>query len=343
MATIEKPETTTHQDTAQESQLWLRLFQFTPAINFLVMWGVMFGGWLLWNTAWWPVTVVSWFLSAHLMHSALLALHEAVHYNLVGPRWTNEVRGHFIGLGSFIPLNAYRQLHLYHHAHLGKDRDAELWPYTDQSVPRWARRLAAFVELNFGLFYTPILFLRGILADRKLKPAKRNRILAEYAAIVGFWAVLSVLFTVMSWWDEYFVIFFMPAFIAGNLQSWRKFIEHMGLLGNSPMTLSRSVEHTGLLGQFLAITMLNVNHHGAHHRFGQLHYPELPEATPRAQQVEPKPLPLYPSYIHAAIVMLPTLWDPRIGHQWLTEPQTVEVTTEDTVGEPMPEQLTSQA
>ena len=66
-----------------------------------------------------------------------------------------------IGTLSLMSFSLYRVVHQTHHAYLATERDYEFWPLSQTTMPRWKRCLAAFFELNFGLFYSPFVFLRA--------------------------------------------------------------------------------------------------------------------------------------------------------------------------------------
>lgn len=293
--------------------------RYSPVVNFSLFMALMAAAIYSWNAGYWWITVLCWPPMWHLGHTMLLAFHEGVHYNLSTNRWANEIRAFNLGAAGWIPLSVYRHLHGYHHARLSTEDDAELWPYTQPNIPRWARIGCAFLELTLGYFVTPLVFLRGVLVDKKMTPELRRRIAWEYLLMIAIWAVILGTIAYHQWWPGFLVGYLIPAMGAANLQTWRKFIEHMGLVGNSPMTLSRTVTHRGPLGKTLSATMLNVNYHGTHHRFGKMHFHELPEATPRAIELDCEPLPTYPTYFSALVDMLPSLANPRCGHQWVAE------------------------
>ena len=60
-------------------------------------------------------------------------------------------------------FSLYRAAHQLHHAYLATERDVELWPFVIPGTPRWIRILAAVIELSFGLFFTPFLFVRTFI------------------------------------------------------------------------------------------------------------------------------------------------------------------------------------
>src|SRR5881397_2129006 len=123
---------------------------FSLGITEVALWGVVWSGWL-----WLALPLV--LVAAHLMHGLLIGYHEASHGLLRKSRRLNEFDGVLIGMFSFLPFSLYRVVH---HMHLATEKDTELWPFVLTKAPRWARCLAAFLELTVGLFYSPLIFLR---------------------------------------------------------------------------------------------------------------------------------------------------------------------------------------
>src|SRR3954471_21298739 len=153
------------------------------ALTEIAIGATVWAGWL-WLTL--PLALVA----AHLMHGLLIGFHEASHGLLRKSRRLNEFDGVLIGIFSFLPFSLYRVVHQMHHMHLATEKDTELWPLVVTKVPRWARQLAAFLELTVALFYAPLLFLRvfvqrnSIVRSRKV----RRRIWVELALSVVVWA-----------------------------------------------------------------------------------------------------------------------------------------------------------
>ena len=275
---------------------------------------------LLWSLLRGPVWLVVplTFLTAHLMHAHLIALHEAAHRSLCPSRWWNDAFGMFIGTLGFMPFSLYRVAHHSHHAFLATERDEELWPFVSPGTPRWARRLAALLELTLGVLYTPWLFLRAFLRDGSMIRNRmiRRRIWGEYVLMVCVWCAL---FTAAGWSGTgryLFPVFFAPALLAGNMQSLRKYIEHMGLTGSTVLGSTRSVVSRGPIGRLVAFSLFDITYHGVHHRFAGMPHAKMPEFTSvltPTNAEEPAP---YPSYRSALRDMLQSLGDPRVGAQW---------------------------
>lgn len=273
--------------------------------------------WALGVGKYWLVVPLA-LVTSHLMHGSLIGFHEASHGMLRKNRRFNEFEGVFIGLLSFTSFSLYRAAHQTHHMHLGTARDEELWPFVDTQSPRWFRRLAAFLELFFGLFFTPSIFLRTFL--RKGSPIRakkvRRRIWAELALVVAFWTTLVTMVAVLGAWKYLLWMYVIPGFLAANLQSWRKYVEHVGLTGSTVRSATRSVVADTLMGKLVSFTLLHEPYHGVHHQRAGLPHAELPFHTADLQPRHEDEHAPFPSYWHAIMHLLGSLRDPMVGSQW---------------------------
>lgn len=257
-------------------------------------------------------------LVSHFMHGSLIGFHEASHGLLRKNKFLNEVDGVLAGVLSFMSFTLYRAAHQTHHMHLATARDEELWPFTNVLAPLWSRRLAAAIELNAGLFFTPFLFWRMFLRHKSIIRSRkvRRRVWAELALIVVFWSV--VLAAVAHWnvWNYFLWLYFIPGLLAGNAQSWRKYIEHVGLSGHTARSATRSIICDTWGGRLLSVSLLHEPFHGVHHlRTGLPHY-ELPHHAASLTAVEPGEIAPFPNYRSAIRHLLRTLSDPRVGSHW---------------------------
>ncbi len=255
---------------------------------------------------------------SHLMHGLLIGLHEAAHGLLRKNRRFNEFDGIVIGTLGLMSFSLYRVVHQTHHAYLTTERDWEFWPFSRTDIPRWKRCLAAFFELNFGLFFGPFVFLRAFLGSPTPVRSKRvrRRIWAELALIVVVWAVLLWTMTAFDLWKYFLWMHLGPAFVAANLQSWRKYIEHVGMTGDTVNGSTRSIVAKSWLGRLVAFTLLHEPFHGVHHQKAGLPHAFLPQHVEKLQPTKPgEPMP-YPSYRYALIDVMRCLADPRVGPQW---------------------------
>jgi fatty acid desaturase len=304
-----------NQTTTEPQWVSRSAFQFVILLYVMTQIGLAL---LLYNdtSLWFVLPLV--LLSAHLMHGAAVGFHEASHGMLRRNRTLNEIDGILIGVFSFMSFSLYRVVHQWHHVHLATARDEEFWPFVDPRKSRRARRLAAFFELSFGMFYTPWLFLRIFLRkDSQIRNKKvRRRIWAELLLMVLVW--MAVIAAVAYWqaWRYLLWMHLVPVFVAGNLQSWRKFVEHMGLMGRTVNSTTRSVVAEGWSGKLMAWSLLHEPFHGVHHQNVSIPHPKLPFHTEMLLPKTDEELPPFPSYFQAVLHMLRSLTNPRIGAQW---------------------------
>jgi fatty acid desaturase len=272
---------------------------------------------LIYDGPWWAAVLLVP-LIAHLMHAHVLMIHEAVHFNLAPNRWLNEAYGTFIGTGSFVILSLYRAMHYAHHSYQASERDEEFWPFVDPAQPLWKRRFCAVLELMFGTLWTPGLFLRAFLRRGSLirEPAVRRRIWLELILMIATWTAVIGLVAFMGWWKCFLIGFALPSWIAGNLQAVRKFIEHLGLTASDPVGLTRSIVAPGPLGTLMSFTLLHEPYHGVHHKYGGLRHSTLPRFADVLPERDDEQRLLFNSYSQAAMDMVKSLRDPKIGGQW---------------------------
>lgn len=257
-------------------------------------------------------------LASHFMHGAAVGFHEATHGLLRRNRSFNEFDGVLLGVFSFMSFSLYRAAHQLHHMHLATERDEELWPFVHPDKPRWVRVLAAVAELTFGLAFLPCLFLRIFLrVGSPIRSKKvRKRIWAELALIVIVWTLIFAAVAHWHAWRYFIWMYLVPAWLAANLQSWRKYIEHVGLLGSTANSSTRSIVARGWLGRLVSFTLLHEPYHGLHHMHAGLPHAELPQLAAELQPRAAEEHPPFPSYTHALAHLFHSLADPRVGAQW---------------------------
>jgi fatty acid desaturase len=168
--------------------------------------------------------------------------------------------------------------------------------------------------------FTPFLFLRAFLrAGSPIRNRQvRRRISVELALMVVIW--IGILSAVTYWheWEYFLWMYLVPAIVAANLQSWRKYIEHVGLNGSTVNSSTRSIVAHGWLGRLVAFTLLHEPYHGVHHKYAGLPHAELPQLAAELLPTVPEERLPYRSYRHALSDLLRSLADPRVGAQWLT-------------------------
>jgi fatty acid desaturase len=255
---------------------------------------------------------------SHFMHGALIGFHEASHGFLRKNRLLNEIDGVLAGVLSFMSFTLYRAAHQTHHMHLATEKDEELWPFVKLDSPRWARRLAAFIELNLGLLFTPYLFARmffrkgSFIRNRRV----RRRIWGEFILMAVVWTTILVSVHLFEVWSYFLWCVGAPAVIAGNLQSWRKYVEHVGLHGHTAKSATRSIIADDWMGRFLSVTLLHEPYHAVHHMRAGLHHYELPLHAQSLQPSAEGELTPFPNYWSAIKHLISELSDPRVGSHW---------------------------
>jgi fatty acid desaturase len=258
------------------------------------------------------------FVTSHLMHGMLIGFHEATHGLLRDSRTLNEIDGLIIGTLSLMSFSLYRAAHQLHHAYLASERDEELWPFNITTMPRWWRVMAAILELTMGIFFTPFLFVRTFLrAGSPIRNQKlRRRIWVEFAGTAVFWIVGLSLIGYFHLWTYFLWLHVVPAWLAANMQSVRKYIEHVGLLGSTVNSSTRSVVTGGWMSTFINFTLLHEPYHGVHHWRSGLAHPELPRHAAALEPTVPEERPPFHSFGAAVYDLIINLANPRVGAQW---------------------------
>ena len=107
----------------------------------------------------------------------------------------------------------------------------------------------------------------------------RRRIWAEFALMAVLWAVILGTVAWLGVWKYFLCLYLIPAAMAGNLQSWRKYIEHVGMTGATIRSGTRSIVPENFTGRLFALTLLHEPWHGVHHQRAGLGHAELPHYT----------------------------------------------------------------
>ena len=265
------------------------------------------------------VAVPLMLISSHLMHGMLIGFHEATHGLLRKSRILNEIDGLIIGTMSLMSFSLYRAAHQIHHAHLASERDDELWPFIHPQMSRAARVTAAILELTMGFLFTPFLFIRTFFrADSPIRNKKlRRRIWMEFGGAVVIWVGVLMVIGFLDAWKYFLWLHVIPAWIAGNMQSLRKYVEHVGLTGSTVNNSTRSIVAEGWVALFLNFTLLHEPYHGVHHWRPGLSHPKLPEHADALEPKEDGDLPPFRTFRAALYDLLMNLGDPKVGGQWL--------------------------
>lgn len=273
---------------------------------------------LAWQTGWWLVAVGLWFPIVWMDHAALTRLHEASHRMLFRTAWANELTGILIGSFAFTPLSVYRYVHTQHHAYLGSEKDPEFFPYNQCTASRRRRILFAWMELICGWIFTPAIYsLRTLHAWKSLNRQIRRRLCMEWCLMFVTWTSILFLIPKTSHWACLVVAYLIPTWIAGTLQTVRKFSEHLGRFGDDIYGMTRTVVYQSPWSQPASRSQLHVEHHGTHHRWPKIPFHRLPEATTIVYSSDLQ-TNIFPNHWTAIRDMLPHLSNPRVGPQWIS-------------------------
>lgn len=154
----------------------------------------------------------------------------------------------------------------------------------------------------------------ALVADRAA--ITTTRITLEWMLIITVWTLAITIAHEQGWWPEFLVGFLIPAWLTGMFQTLRKFTEHLGMHGDTIMSMTRTVSYKGVIGKAASLSQMHVDHHGTHHRHARIPYYDLPDATPRVYS-DGNEMYLFPTHFAAMRDMLPHLLDPKLGPQWV--------------------------
>ncbi len=288
-----------------------------PVVTTLFFTTQAFLGWAVYRNNYWLVVPLA-LIASHLMHGILIGFHEASHGLLRKSRLLNELDGIIIGIFSLMSFSLYRAAHQLHHAYLASERDEELWPFVHPRSSRFARVTAAILELTMGLLFTPFLFIRTFLRkDSPIRNKKlRRRIWIEFGITAAVWAIILAVDAVFGLWKYFLWQYLIPGWLAANMQSLRKYVEHVGLTGPTLNSATRSIVADGWLARLFSFTLLHEPFHGVHHWKSGLPHAELPLNVAALDPKVPGELPPFTSYRAALYDLFINLGDPRVGAQW---------------------------
>lgn len=227
-----------------------------------------------------------------------------------------------IGTLILTPATAYRETHIRHHAYLNRPVDWELWPYSDPTKSRRFRRIFAWIDLAAGFLTSPYIYGRIFWhKNSPLSAPSRRAIGWEYAAICGFWGAVLAAISLTNQWPGFLLAWGLPWWLAGILQTGRKFTEHLGMSSFDPLQGTRTVFGTGPLTRLSSYLNSDIFIHGPHHRSPRVTADELHAFAARLkQQSLAQSLPFYPSYAAAVRAMLPHLFrNPGVGENARSE------------------------
>jgi len=259
---------------------------------------------------WLEVAAVAW--TAYFFLCVASLFHEFTHRH---DHLRCRIWARAIGSLILIPATAYRETHVRHHAYLNRPLDWELWPYSDPRCSRLFRRAFAWIDLLAGYVTAPFIYGRIYWHPRSpLSAASRRAIAWEYVAVAAFWSAALTMIAVFGEWNGFLRAWVLPWWLAGMLQTGRKFTEHLGLSSFDPLQGTRTVFGTGPLTRICSYLNSDIFIHGPHHRTPRVTADELHAFAAELQRRDGPALPFYSTYAAATWDMLPHLLaNPGVG------------------------------
>ena len=242
--------------------------------------------------------------------------HETAHQTLSNSERFSVIVGRALGTLMFTPYTTYRESHVRHHAYLNKPTDFELWPYSDPNASLWFRRCFVWFDLLLGFLVSPMVYGRTFLSKTSpiTKPEIRRSIVREYVLILAFWSAVIGIVAWQNWWFQLLTVWVIPHWVAGILQTGRKLTEHLGMGSYDPLVGTRTVVGANWFTRFCTWMNFDIFVHGPHHRHPRLGHTQLIDKMESYAQMSKSEFPVYPSYFHATLAMIPCLFrNPGVG------------------------------
>lgn len=281
----------------------LRLAHFP--IGTLAIFGLA-AGWPSGHVGWWALWTV---IAAFVYFCWTSCFHELAHQTLTGRPSLDIALGKGLGTLMFVPYNTYRECHIRHHAYLNRPDDFELWPYADPKASRPFRIAFAWFDLLLGVAGAPVVYGRIYWhKDSPLRADVRREVRNEYVAAAAFWSAVIAAVAWFGVWEPFLKAWVIPYYIAGVLQTGRKFTEHLGMSSYDPMLGTRTVMGRGPITRLATFFNFDIFVHGPHHRHPRVPHDKLKRQMSDYLDRNPQTdFPVYRSYFAATREMLPTL------------------------------------
>lgn len=229
--------------------------------------------------------------------------HETHHGTPFRTRWINETVHWIAGLLAVKEPFSDRWLHTKHHTHT-YETGADVEIQTERP-PSLAKLALDFFRIPFLLNSFAVLtqYATGVLPAVILKEAplaERRKIVWSARAMLGFYALLSLLGLLYGLWFP--LLLTLGAKISGGwLHAWMSYTQHTGMPENvSDHRLNTRTVYTHPVLQFL---YWNMNFHIEHHMFPMVPFYALPELH---RELKDQMLAAYPSFWVAWREIIPT-------------------------------------
>jgi fatty acid desaturase len=130
-----------------------------------------------------------------------------------------------------------------------------------------------------------------------------------------FWPSVIALVAFLGAWKQFALIWLLPYYIAGVIQTGRKFTEHLGMASYDPMLGTRTVMGRSWITRLATFMNFDIFVHGPHHRHPRVPHDKLKQRMREYLERTPDvPFPVFRSYAAAVRHMLPSLFrNPGVG------------------------------
>jgi fatty acid desaturase len=220
----------------------------------------------------------SFILIGLMQYRIVISCHEAVHFNLLYPKWLNELIGGINCAMVGMNLERYRGQHMAHHWASSLDEDSDGYIYIPilQAKPGMSRLLVWI----FGTVKEIILKFtaKSLTISKQNKSTKRVYLHSSFLLLVNA-ALWGIMFYYFNWWF-YFVFWILPVVtLAVFMNRTRVFIEHgyvhlMSNEGEGGVRKNDKVKTVDIMSNPIErffIAPFSFNYHYSHHK-----YPSIP-------------------------------------------------------------------
>jgi fatty acid desaturase len=249
------------------------------------------------------------------------SFHESVHQTMgrwrIGNIWFGRIVGTLVG----VPYTAYRETHIRHHAYLNTAEDYELWPYSKPGASLTFRRAFVVFDILGAVLANPVVYGR-IYFKRKSPLSARARAMIgrEYLGMAAFWGIVGLVVATLSLngtldLQKFDPMWLLPLVIGATFNGFRKLTEHVGMASTDPILGTRTVIGKNWITRMCSFFNFELFVHGPHHRFPRASSSELEGKLAEFRRTHPDAVvPLFSSYLAAALDTLPCLWlNPGVG------------------------------
>ena len=183
---------------------------------------------LLKDSAWAVLLVIP---AAAFLVRSFIVFHDCTHGSFFASRGVNTWLGRSIGLLLYSPFTRWRHDHAVHHAHSGDlDRrgtgDVRMLTVAEyEALTPGQKRMYRFERhplVMFGLGPLVALVIGPRIVARNARPRMRRSVLLTDGAVL---LMVGLLVWALGW-EDYLLVIFLPAMLAGSAGIWLFYVQH---------------------------------------------------------------------------------------------------------------------